>query len=166
MLKAHEDFLAAKKLVYEPNGLICQNISIQAESQEYSALDFEINNIRIKFRVAKITPTKIGQFVTLWKRDHYGITVPYDLADQVDLFVISVRDSNHFGHFVFPKNILHKHGYVSSQNMGGKRAMRVYPPWVVANNPQAIKTQAWQLAHYFEISPNLDKGKLQRLYLL
>lgn len=164
MLKAHDDFLATQILVYEPNGLICQNILIQAESHEYGALDFEINNIKIKYRVAKITATKVGQFVTLWKRDQHGITVPYDLNDQVDLFVISVRDVNNFGQFVFHKNILHKHGYVSSQNIGGKRAMRVYPPWVVVNNPQAIKTQAWQLAHYFEISPNLDNGKIVQKY--
>ena len=64
----HSDLLAAQKLVYEPSGFSCKNLVLEAESQEYGACEFEMNNKQIKFRVAKITPTKIGQFVTFWKR--------------------------------------------------------------------------------------------------
>jgi hypothetical protein len=38
---------------------------MEAESAEYGAYTFELNDLSVRFRVAKITPTKIGQFVTL-----------------------------------------------------------------------------------------------------
>ncbi len=128
----------------------------EAESQEYGACEFELNNHRIKFRVAKITPTKIGQFVTLWKRIENGPIVPFDMADPVDLFVVCVRKGQQFGQFVFPKNVLHEKGFVSKDGKGGKRAMRVYPPWDMADSPQAKKTQTWQLKYFFEIQPAID----------
>ncbi len=59
----HSDLLLAQKLIYEPNGLICSNTQKEAESKDYGACTFDLNNRSIKFRVAKITPTKIGQFV-------------------------------------------------------------------------------------------------------
>lgn len=159
----HPDLLAAQKLAYEPNGLICSAIIPEVESQEYGACTFEMNNRIIKFRVAKITPTKIGQFVTLWKRIGSGPIMPYDMADPVDLFVVSVRSGHHFGQFVFPKDVLYHKGFVSKDGKGGKRAMRVYPPWDVPDNRQAQKTQSWQLHYFVEIEPRIDKAKIKKL---
>lgn len=150
----HPDLLAAQKLVYEPAGLICKNIINENESEEYGACEFEINNLRIKFRTAKITPTKIGQFVTLWKRIEKGPILPYDMNDPVDLFIVSVRNNNHFGQFIFPKSILHKKGIISKDGKGGKRAIRVYPSWDITESKQAKKTQEWQLIYFFEIDLN------------
>lgn len=60
----YPDLLAAQKLAYEPSGLgEISKLAIEAESKEYGACVFEMNLRRIKFRVGKITPTKIGQFV-------------------------------------------------------------------------------------------------------
>ena len=61
----HPDFLAAQKLVFVPNKLLCTNLIQETESQEYGACEFLLNGKSIRFRVAKITPTKIGQFVYL-----------------------------------------------------------------------------------------------------
>ena len=58
----------AKNLLYDLCGFELSNIEIEKESAEYAAHRFEINNLKILFRQAKITPTKVGQFVTLWKR--------------------------------------------------------------------------------------------------
>lgn len=164
----HPDFLAARKLVFEPSDLVVSGLHKEAESEEYGAFEFKLNGLAIKFRVAKITPTKVGQFVTLWKRFGTGPILPYDMADPIDLFVISVRNSEHFGQFVFPKALLCEKGIVSKEGRGGKRAMRVYPPWDITENRQAKKTQSWQLMYFLEIDPNesIDTASIQQLFLL
>ena len=111
----HPDFLVAQKLAYEPNGLACTKIEKEAESEDYGACVFEMNNRRITFRVGKITPTKTGQFVTFWKRIGRGPIMPYDMADPIDLFIVSVRSNEQFGQFVFPKAVLCQKGFVSDK---------------------------------------------------
>jgi hypothetical protein len=150
----HADFFEAQKTVYEPCGFVCNHVMKEVESEEYGACEFEMNNLRIKFRVGKITPTKIGQFVTLWKRIGNGPIMPHDLSDPFDFFVVSVRCEDYFGQFIFPKAVLHKHGVVSKASKGGKRAIRVYPPWDKAQNSQAKKTQSWQLNYFLGINPS------------
>lgn len=166
MREIHPDLLEAQKFAYGPSGLTGHKFVKESESEEYGAFDFEMNQRRIKFRVAKITPTKIGQFVTLWKRLGNGPILPFDDADPVDLFVISVRTPKHFGQFVFPKTVLCEKGILSKEYKGGKRAMRVYPPWDIADNPQAKKTQAWQVSHFFEIPQDacIDISRVQQLF--
>jgi len=162
----YPELMAAQQLAYEPCGLICKNISKDAESEEYSACEFEMNNRSIKFRTGKITPTKIGQFVTLWKRSGNGPILPFDMADPIDLFVVSVRSAERFGQFVFPKAVLLEKGVLSNFGKGGKRAMRVYPSWDVTDNRQATKTQVWQLKYFFEINPVecVDTTAIQKLF--
>ena len=156
--------IAAQQLAYGPSGLTCKNFVKEAESQEYGACVFEINGRRIKFRVGKITPTKTGQFVTLWKRVGMGPIQPHDSADPIDLFVVSVRNATHFGQFVFPKALLCEKGIVSKNEREGKRAMRVYPPWDKAVSQQAKKTQAWQLIYFFEIHPTMNTLRIMKLF--
>lgn len=151
LLEIPPDLIKAQKLAYEPSGLIASNFIQEVESSEYGAFDFEINHRLVKFRVAKITPTKVGQFVTLWKRIGKGPILPFDENDPMDLFVISVRYKDLLGQFVFPKNILCERGVVSKENHFGKRAMRVYPPWDLVESRQAKNTQLWQLPYFFEI---------------
>jgi len=160
----HSDLLAAQKLAYEPSGFTCKNLVQEKESREYGAFQFEMNNRRIKFRIGKVTPKKDGHFVTLWKRFNNGPILPFDLSDPVDLFVVSVCDDKYLGQFVFSKEVLCEKGFVSKEKKGGKRAMRVYPPWVITANPKAKKTQVWQLMHYLEIQPKIDIDNLQRLF--
>jgi len=163
----HPDLLDAQKFAYEPSGLLCKEITKEAESEEYGAFTFEANDKQIKFRVAKITPTKIGQFVTLWKRNGNGPILPYDMADPIDLFVISVRNAQHFGQFVFPKEVLCAKGVTSKEHRGGKRAMRVYPSWDITDNKQAKQTQAWQLMYFFEIHMDgriVDTATIKKLF--
>lgn len=144
----HPDLLLIEKFVYKPLGLVLQKLKMEEESAEYGATEFTIDHRSIKFRTGKITPTKIGQFVTFWKRVGNGPIQPYNFNDPFDLLVVSVRSEQHFGHFVFPKMVLCEKAIVSTSQKEGKRAMRIYPPWDKAENAQAKKTQAWQL-HYF-----------------
>lgn len=160
------DLATAISLAYEPIGLICKNFEKEVESEEYGAFTFEMNEMRVKFRVSKITPTKIGQFVTLWKRVGDGVILPYDLDDSIDLFIVSARKGGNFGQFVFPKTVLFDKGIVSKEGKGGKRAIRIYPPWDIADSRQAKKTQAWQLTYFFEIpaASYIDISKVQKLF--
>lgn len=164
----HPDLVAAKKNAYEPCGLTMDHFAIEAESEEYAASEFKMNGLNIKFRVAKITPTKTGQFVTIWKRIGSGPIQPFDMGDPFDLVVISVRTSEHFGQFVFPKLVLYEKGIISKDGKGGKRAIRVYPPWDKTDNKQAIKTQKWQAPYFFEvpIKAQTDCFCIQRLFLI
>jgi hypothetical protein len=157
------DLIVAQELAYKLNGLMYQNLGIEAESKEYGACEFKLNNYRIKFRVAKTTPTKVGQFVTFWKRIANGPIMPYDTSDAFDFLVISVRCPEHFGQFVFPKSVLHEQVFVSKYGVGGKRAMRVYPPWSLVENLQAKKTQAWQILYYFQIDEHKPNDIILRL---
>ncbi len=59
--------------------------------------------MKIITRNSKITPKKVGQFVTFWKRNEKGITQPYRENDRIDFYVITARTENNFGQFVFPK---------------------------------------------------------------
>jgi hypothetical protein len=161
----HPDLIIAQEYAYKPNSFISSAIRKEDESKEYSACEFELNNKRIKFRTAKITPTKVGQFVTFWKRIGNGPIMPFDMADPIDLFVVSVRSGERLGQFIFPKEVLLAQGFISKDGKGGKRAMRVYPPWDVADSPQATKTQAWQRLYFIDIAPNSDHDKIKKLFI-
>ena len=89
--------------------------------------------------------------MTLWKRNGKSPIQPFDLSDSIDFFVVSVRKDNLFGQFVFPKLVLCEKGIVSKNGQGGKRAIRVYPPWDKTTSPQAQKTQKWQVEYFLEI---------------
>lgn len=163
--RGHSDLLLAEDLIYKPSGLVLENLKIEAESEDYGAAEFTLNNRFVKFRVGKITPTKVGQFVTFWKRIGEGPILPYEFTDTFDFLVVSVRAENHFGQFVFPKAVLSEKRIVSCNGKEGKRAMRIYPPWDKADNPQAKKTQAWQLQYFIEFSENIFDFSRMR-YLL
>ncbi|WMX56243.1 MepB family protein [Peribacillus sp. R9-11] len=162
----HSDLLATKELVFSPCRFEFSKPLIEAQNAEYGAYIFKLNTLSIRFRVAKITPTKVGQFVTLWERIGDGAIQPYDISDPADLFVISTRKGNNFGQFVFPKAVLCDQNIISNKGKGGKRAIRVYPPWDKPTSRQAQKTQIWQLKYFIEIPINkpIDCARVQMLY--
>ncbi|WP_283749343.1 MepB family protein [Bacillus cereus] len=164
----HSDLLATKDFVYSPCRFECSQPRRETQNAEYGAYIFNLSALSIRFRVAKITPTKVGQFVTLWERIWDGPIQPYDISDPVDLFVISTRDGNNFGQFVFPKAVRCDQDIVSNKGKGGKRAIRVYPPWDKPTSRQAQKTQIWQLEYFLEIPVNrpIDCARAQMLYSL
>jgi hypothetical protein len=144
-----------KLFVYDLCGFKITQIHKEVESAEYGAYKFKLNNFNVLFRTAKNTPTKVGQFVTFWKRNfENGPIQPYDISDEVDFFVISVHKGENFGQFIFPKSVLSEKDIISKNNIGGKRAMRVYPPWDKTTSKRAEKTQRWQLLYFLSISKN------------
>ncbi len=130
----------------------------ESESEEYGAVQFNLDGKSIAFRVAKKTPTKVGQFVTIWKRENPTDEItPYDIEDAVGYVFVSVFDKSHKGFFVFEKTLLGKKGIMSVKGKGGKRAIRVYAPWVDTISTQAKVTQKWQVQNFVSLE-NMDKA--------
>ncbi|GGG10459.1 hypothetical protein GCM10011344_08940 [Dokdonia pacifica] len=130
-----------KTEVYDRCALNISDFTFELESREYDACRFMLNGKHVISRSAKITPKKVGQFVTFWKRYNDGPIEPFMDDDQIDFFVVSVRSDLGFGQFVFPKSILIKKGIISTKTKDGKRAFRVYPNWDIPTSKQAYSTQ-------------------------
>lgn len=157
-----EDILFLQKNICEKLDLKCTVPIAEAESKEYGAFTFKIGEKNVVYRMAKTTPTKIGQFVTIWKRLGNGPIQPYDYADDIDYFFIRLFKGNLNGLFIFPKSALVKKEILSGENKEGKRGIRVYPSWDVTESKQAYKTQQWQLEYFLELKGEefkLDKAR-------
>lgn len=94
-------------LVLETINLTYKNLVIESESKEYAACSFEIDDKKIKYRLAKITPKKVGAFVTFWKRLSLGSPiVPYDFTDDFDILMVGIQSGERAGLFIFPREVL------------------------------------------------------------
>ena len=147
----HSDLKLVKELIYDKCGFDLTNLKMNIEGKEYRACTFELNGKIIQHRFSKITPTKTGQFVTIWKRNKEGITEPFDISDDFDFIIITSKSGDNFGQFIFPKCVLTDKGIITRNKKKGKRGIRVYPPWDIVTNKQAIKTQSWQTKYFLTI---------------
>lgn len=136
------------------------------ESREYSACSFYVNKKKVFYRKAKITPTKIGQFVTFWKRKNNGPIEPFEDTDDFEFLIISTYQADRVAFFIFPKDVLVKRGIVTSNAKEGKRGFRLYPKWDIVTSKQAISTQRWQLAYFYELNSELNIKKISDLFEL
>jgi len=150
--------------IYEKCNFQITNFVKDNESEEYDACAFKLDNKNIIYRSSKITPKKVGQFVTFWKRNKEGITEPFSEKSLLDFYVIDVQSENKTGQFVFPKAVLIEKGIISTSKKDGKRAFRVYSIWDKTTNKQAEKSQKWQLNYFFEVNKELDLDFVKRLY--
>ncbi len=75
--------------VFSKLHLIISQLQQDSECEEYLGYNFQISHFNIKFRKAKITPKKIGQFVTLWKRNPESRqTEPFNQEDPFLIFIL------------------------------------------------------------------------------
>ncbi len=154
------------KQILDSNSLNYTEPQAEDESSEYKAHFFKIENKSVRYRMAKITPTKIGQFVTIWKRNSNKITCPYDSSDKIDFLMVAVEFKKKSGLFIFPKKALIREGILSVDATGGKRAFRVYPSWDKPESKQATKSQTWQLEFFVETPTDkaIDTKRIKSLY--
>ncbi|WP_028550222.1 MepB family protein [Paenibacillus sp. UNC451MF] len=155
------------EIFYEPNHLTIKAIREETQNSDYGAGVFELNSKLVRFRVAKITPTKIGQFVAFWEKDLANKNQAYSYENATDLLVINTfTTSNHyFGQFVFPKEVLARQKILKTATTRGKMAIRVYPSWDTPTSQQAIATQKWQLPYFVAINKDsLQTQELLKLY--
>lgn len=136
-------------------------------ASDYSGCDFVLNhNIFIKFRSSKVTTKKIGQFVTLWKKDLNGKNIPYDELSKFNYLIIFVKKIDKKGFFIFSKDALIHQKIISNKNICGKMGFRIYPPWDLPTNSQASKTQLLQKDFFYEITDNNNlKSKIKFVFL-
>lgn len=156
------DIKFIQEWLYDKCGFRLTNLRLHLESAGYGACSFELNGKRVEHRISKITPTKTGQFVTLWKRNKHGKTEPFDIADKIDFVVVTAKSTSKTGQFIFPMSVLAGKGIISQNGKKGKRGIRVYPSWDRTTNRQAQTTQNWQ-TNYFVIveknnTTNLDRA--------
>ncbi|WP_104088450.1 MepB family protein [Arthrobacter sp. GMC3] len=156
--------LQATSEVFEPAALHFSSPVPEPESAQYGAYAFAVGGRAAQFRMAKTTPTKAGQFVTLWQRSTEGPIRPFDTSDGVELFIVHVTNGEQRGQFVFPSDILARRGVLSVAGKGGKRAIRVYAPWVATTSAQAVKSQEWQVEYFLEMGPTSDLARIRALY--
>jgi hypothetical protein len=155
-----------KDQVYNKCALKISNFKLEHESKTYDACQFRLNEANVVCRSSKVTPKKVGQFVTFWKRIENGPIAPFNENDTVDFFIVNVRTENRLGQFVFPKSILVKKGILSTPKNEGKRAFRVYSSWDVVNSKQAEKSQKWQRDYFYEINGQMNYKRIVELYSL
>lgn len=160
----NEQLKRVQNQVYEKCDFQLEDLVREAESAEYEACRFHLDGKRIICRNAKITPRKIGQFVTFWKRMSGGPIQPFDLTDHIDFYVVNVLRETEFGQFIFPRSVLIQRGIISTAEKEGKRAFRVYPPWDVVESKQAERTQKWQSMFFLKVDDSVNVELAKRLY--
>src|SRR4051812_4197804 len=91
----HPDVVEAQRLI-KLLGRECSQPTPEADNAEYGAAIAISGRAWIRFRVGKLTPTKVGLFVAVWRRSPDGGTEPFAAdhpsADDADTLVISVRE--------------------------------------------------------------------------
>jgi hypothetical protein len=142
-----EDFIS--KVIRPMNLRINNAPSRDDENLEYGGTSLSIDGKKILFRVAKTTPTKVGQFVAMYKRQSISDKIiPIDINDNYDYVFIASFNSKYHGVFIFNKEILTEKGIFAKEMKGGKLSFRVYAPWVDAVASQAKQTQNWQCKYF------------------
>lgn len=113
-----------------------------------------MDDLKVKYRQAKLTPKKVGLFVTLWKRNIENKTEPFSVNDSFDFYIIAAKQEDNFGFFIFSKDILTEKSILTNSKKEGKRGFRVYPDWTETTNNQATKTKAWQTNCFINCNEN------------
>src|SRR5690625_2370071 len=157
------------KMIYEPNDLTVKSVQEEKQNSKYGAGIFRLSSRTVRFRVANITPTKVGQFVAFWEKDESNKNQPYLYEEAPDLLVITTfKNENEFGQFIFPKEVLLKQNILRSNSTKGRMAIRVYSTWDKPTSKQATKTQNWQLPYFVDMSnpSKLPMDRIIELYSL
>ncbi|MCL9659485.1 MepB family protein [Paenibacillus hunanensis] len=152
---------------YEPNQLAIQHVQEEVQNAEYGAGVFVLDSISVRFRVAKITPNKIGQFVVFWEKDMNNKNQAFSYKKATDVLVINTfADDHKVGQFVFPKEVLLQKNILRTASTNGKMAIRVYPAWDQPVSKQALATQKWQLEYFVDLTDwsHVSVEKLLKLY--
>lgn len=152
-----------QKLLFGTTLSQISNLIEDEEAKEYFGYNFQTEKLNFKYRKAKITPKKVGQFVTLWKRNSQKETEPFNESDNFDFYIIVTEENENYGFFLFPKNELIKRQILTTNSKEGKRGFRVYPNWTKTENKQAEKTQNWQTRYFLDFT-NENNENQKRLY--
>lgn len=146
----HAELNKVVELITKAVNLQMTNLENDKECAEYFGFNFKLGHLNCKFRKAKITPKKVGQFVTLWRRNGENKTEPFHENDSFNFYIIATYQKESCGFFIFPKTLLVDKHILTNQKKEGKRGFRVYPQWTITTNKQAQTTQKWQIDYFID----------------
>jgi len=150
-----------------PLGLVSTSVVLpELESEDYSAYRLMLKEKNYIYRSAKTTPTKIGQFVTLWQRKPEGFIAPFDSSGNINGAIIHVHEKDKSSYFIFDRDTLIKQKIISQAGEGGKRGFRIYPKWTSPIAKAAIASQHWQLASFIDTNNSPDHVIAMRIHQL
>lgn len=132
-------------------GLTLSELVPEEQNSDYQSCCAKLEGTWWRVRTARITPTKPGAFVAIWRRSPGGSTEPFSTDDDCAGLLVFVSNEDSFGVFRFPTTALDELGIYSSQRSAGKRGFRLYPPWSTSLNPQATRTQGKQVAFFEDL---------------
>ena len=125
----------------------------EEQGSDYEAGRVALSSGQWRIRTARITPSKPGAFVAVWRRSTSGTAEPFDVSDECDGLIVFVVDGHRFGMFKFTRDHLTELGVVQSSHAPGKRGFRVYPSWSTSLNAQAVRTQRAQAKAFVDLTP-------------
>ncbi|RZU62765.1 MepB family protein [Zhihengliuella halotolerans] len=137
----------------EPRG---QQFAVLPEEQnsDYESGIVDINGEHWRIRTARITPTKAGAFVAVWRRNADGETEPFPADEAVSGLMVFVVDGHRRGCFRFTSERLAELGITRGNRSPGKRGFRLYPSWCEDLNPTAARAQAAQASSFSVLNAN------------
>ena len=163
---AHIIFFIEKIMKQITNEIKLISINNETKEKEYHACQYNIDEKNYLLRIAKITPIKIGYFVTLWKRNEKNIIIPYSENDNINHVVIITEYENQLGCFIFNKQILTIKNIFSNYQKEGKRGIRIYLPWEIPTNKRTFQTQQWQIKYFIDLYNDNNTVLTQTKYLI
>jgi hypothetical protein len=158
MVATMRRFDSLAQWVLAPAG-ISYHLAPENENADYGAALVTVGDKALRVREARVTPTKPGAFVSVWRRAAEGGTEPFPAADAGDGLLVFVAEGAHEGVFCFTVEHLGELGVTRSQTSPGKRGFRVYPPWCAGLNPQASRAQRAQASAFTDLSAELPDAE-------
>ncbi|WP_084697609.1 MepB family protein [Glaciibacter superstes] len=119
-------------------------VTPETQSSDYESGMVLLESGLWRIRTGRITPTKPGAFVAVWRRLDDGSTVPFGADDPAVGLHVFVEEQDHFGVFQFAAEQLASLGISQTEQSPGKRGFRVYPSWSTGLNRQAARSQKAQ----------------------
>lgn len=109
------------KMIYEPSGLTVKSVQEEKQNSKYGAGIFRLSSRTVRFRVANITPTKVGQFVAFWEKDENNKNQPFTYEEAPDLLVITAfKNDSGLDNLFFQKKFFSNRKFLSPVHQRGK----------------------------------------------
>lgn len=108
---------------------------------------FEFNSSIFFCFFSHKTPQKRGEFVSLWRRNENGVTIPFSYNSIFHGFIIFLSTKNEY--LFLSKEVLIKRKIIISPFSKGELGMRVYAPHDIVESPLAKKSQQWMSECYY-----------------
>ena len=124
----------------------------EEQGSDYESGHVLLDSGKWRIRSARVTPTKPGAFVAIWRRSPSGSTEPFDSSDECEGLMVFVSEAERFGVFTFTREHLVDLGVFQSARAPGKRGFRVYPSWCTHLNTQAVRTQRAHASAFADLS--------------